>query len=363
MPTYNQILKRQCSAANQLAGTYTSKGAAMAACNGNSTCTGILHQACSGNTFKLCTNFHNISSSTHCMWADKDEAPFESDLYISHLVDPINDGTARFIQIFNPSPTTTVSLVPYSLRRWTNGNTYFTASTLVRLSGSLAPEGVYTLCRSASSFSAQYANNSNFASIGCDRAVAAGGVADSNGDDQIQLLKNDVVIDTFGVPGQDGTGTNHDFTDGEALRTVPGPTKIYNASDWSLTASVTTSLLPATTVMAVTASAPSSSSCQIDSSGCVTDGLANYGPNERCTITVGTAGYVTATQYSIESNYDYLTVGGTQYRSNGNGPTNVAVSAGATIIWRSDGSVQRYGFTLCPVSPGVPASNFTEPTC
>jgi hypothetical protein len=363
MPIYNQILKRQCSAANQLAGTYTSKGAAMAACNGNSTCTGILHQGCSGNTFKLCTNFHNISSNTHCMWADKDEAPFESDLYISHLVDPSNDPTARFIQIFNPSPTATVSLVPYSLRRWTNGNTYFTASTLVRLSGSLAPKGMYTLCRSSSSFSAAYANNSNFASIGCDRAVGSGGVGDSDGDDQIQLLKNDVVIDTFGVPGQDGTGTNHDFENGEALRTVPGPTKTYNASDWTIASPYNVAPLTSTANMTVTAGA---SACQIDSNGCATDGSGDYGNNERCTITVTTAGAVTATQYTVQTyygyKYDYLTIAGTQYRYSA--PTNVAVSVGDTISWYSGNSGNGAGFTLCPRARTLPSvSNFTEPTC
>jgi hypothetical protein len=297
------------------------------------------------------------------MWADKDEAPFESDLYISHLVDPSNDPTARFIQIFNPSPTATVSLVPYSLRRWSNGYTYFTASTLVRLSGSLAPKGTYTLCRSSSSFSAAYVNNSNFASIGCDRAVGSGGVGDSNGDDQIQLLKNDVVIDTFGVPGQDGTGTNHDFENGQALRTVPGPTKTYNASDWTTASPYNAASLASTANMTVTATTGSSSnpSCQIDSSGCLTDGTGNYADHERCTITVTTAGAVTATQFTTYSS-DYLTIAGTQYRYSA--PTNVAVSAGDTIRWYSNSRYNRAGYKLCPRARILPAiSNFTEPTC
>ena len=51
----------------------------------------------------------------------------------------------------------------------------------------------------------------------------SGGVADSNGDDNFQLLKNGAVVDVFGRPGQDGSGTDHEFEDGQALRIVPGP--------------------------------------------------------------------------------------------------------------------------------------------
>jgi hypothetical protein len=197
--------------------------------------------------------------------------------------------------------------------------------------------------------------------------VAAGGVADSNGDDQIQLLKNDVVIDTFGVPGQDGTGTNHDFTNGEALRTVSGPTRTYNASDWTIASPYNAAPSASTTVMAVTAGA---SACQIDSSGCVTDGSGNYADHERCTISVTTGGAVTATQYSVERSYsgtawDYLTIAGTSYRTTSQGaPTNVPVSAGNTISWYSDSYTNRAGFTLCPRERILPAiSNFSEPTC
>jgi plastocyanin len=132
---------------------------------------------------------------------------------------------------------------------------------------------------------------------------------------------------------------------------------------------------PATTVMAVTAARTTNKNsawnaanpaCQIDSSGCVTDGPGNYRDHERCTITVTTAGAVTATQYTVQTyygyKYDYLTIAGTQYRYSA--PTNVAVSVGDTISWYSGNSGNGAGFTLCPRARTLPSvSNFTEPTC
>ncbi len=52
-----------------------------------------------------------------------------------------------------------------------------------------------------------------------DIAVSTNGPADSNGDDNLELVDPfGVVIDVFGVPGEDGSGTNHEFEDGRAMR-------------------------------------------------------------------------------------------------------------------------------------------------
>jgi hypothetical protein len=54
----------------------------------------------------------------------------------------------------------------------------------------------------------------------CEWDLGANGAADSNGDDQISLVFADsstitaddfTIYDIFGVPGQDGTGTVHEF--------------------------------------------------------------------------------------------------------------------------------------------------------
>ena len=49
--------------------------------------------------------------------------------------------------------------------------------------------------------------------------IGTGGPADSNGDDNIALLAPDgSIIDMFGVAGEDGSGTGHEFEDGRAER-------------------------------------------------------------------------------------------------------------------------------------------------
>ena len=57
----------------------------------------------------------------------------------------------------------------------------------------------------------------------CDKIAGRGSPADFNGDDQIAIILGDpaksfMVVDIFGVPGEDGTGTNHYFKDSKAVR-------------------------------------------------------------------------------------------------------------------------------------------------
>jgi len=63
------------------------------------------------------------------------------------------------------------------------------------------------------------------------------GPADSNGDDNIELVDpNGTVIDIFGVIGENGSGTNHEFEDGKALRnaSVIQGNPVYNFNEWQL---------------------------------------------------------------------------------------------------------------------------------
>ena len=105
-----------------------------------------------------------------------------------------------------------------------------------------------------------------------------------------------------------------------------------------------------------------SSFCQIDANGCATDGAGAHGNYEACTIRVGAAGTLTATQFDTETGYDYITIGGIRYEGS-TGPTGVAVAAGSTFTWLSDGSVTRAGWTICPgIRCGLMPSNFLQPT-
>ena len=134
-------------------------------------------------------------------------------LIITAIGDP-NDAasTCRFVEIHN-SGNGDIDLTGYALQRWTNGNAGPSTSSNIDLSsiGTLAP-GQY----------AWIANNAGFE--GCYGFAptligGTGGPADSNGDDQIAIIDGaSNIIDMFGVAGEDGSHTCHEFEDGIALR-------------------------------------------------------------------------------------------------------------------------------------------------
>ena len=96
--------------------------------------------------------------------------------------------------------------------------------------------------------------------------------------------------------------------------------------------------------------------CSLTSNGlCVTDGTGNYGNGERCTIEAQRALYATATSFTTEGYFDRISLAGTSY-SGSTGPSNVAMSAGQTMTWYTDGSVIRAGFTICATDlPPLPS--------
>ena len=147
-------------------------------------------------------------------------------LIITAIADP-NDAASscRFVEIHNSSDAD-IDLAGYALQRWTNGNPGPSTSSNINLSsiGTLAP-GAY----------AHIANNAGFSGCyGFAPAIVAGGggSADSNGDDQIAIIDGaSNVIDIFGVPGEDGSNTCHDFEDGIALRA--GTNTDPNGGTWN----------------------------------------------------------------------------------------------------------------------------------
>ena len=68
-----------------------------------------------------------------------------------------------------------------------------------------------------------------------DMEAGSNSPADSNGDDTIVLVDPfGSVIDIFGVVGEDGSGTNHEFEDGRALRksVIANGNPTYVFSEW-----------------------------------------------------------------------------------------------------------------------------------
>ena len=138
--------------------------------------------------------------------------------YLSMLADPTDNSSARFVKISNSSGAD-LDLTGWYLLRWTNGNAEPSSSSQFDLGvyGTLYDTGCIYVANSASGFEDAY----GFAP---DLVAGTGGSADSNGDDQIALYNAEgVIVDFFGVIGEDGTNTCHEFEDGYALRTTTAP--------------------------------------------------------------------------------------------------------------------------------------------
>ena len=147
-------------------------------------------------------------------------------LYISEIADPDNNSGARFIELYNPS-NETQSMNGWQLIRYTNANT--TSTKNIQLTGfSIGANSTFVISPNAAEFLAVYGFEPNL-------GVSKGGPADSNGDDTIVLVNPDgEVVDIFGLIGEDGSGTSHEFEDGRALRItgVQVGNPIFDPSEW-----------------------------------------------------------------------------------------------------------------------------------
>ena len=154
---------------------------------------------------------------------------FTSDqVFISELADPDNNLAARFIELYN-SAEKALPLKGWSLRRYTNANTEISSS--VDLSDfSIAAQSTFVISPNAPEFETVY----GFAP---DMAVGKNSPADSNGDDNLELVDPfGNVIDVFGSIGEDGTGTDHEFEDGRAVRNadITKGNPNYTFNEWEV---------------------------------------------------------------------------------------------------------------------------------
>ena len=108
-----------------------------------------------------------------------------------------------------------------------DGNTSPDSPQVDLTSYSLTAGQFFIICSDLSTFLTVYG-------IPCD---VEGQPARSNGNDQIALLNDGMVYDLFGVIGEAGTGTAHEFTDGRAIRKTSAttPAQTWNANDWLVT--------------------------------------------------------------------------------------------------------------------------------
>ncbi|CAM1359453.1 Lamin Tail Domain [Tenacibaculum sediminilitoris] len=148
-------------------------------------------------------------------------------IFFSELADPNNNANARFIELYN-SGTDAIDLSGWVIRRYTNDATSSTSS--IDLSGqTIAGGSTFVIAKNALEFSTVYGVTADMESTSA--------AADSNGDDQLELVDSSgTVIDVFGIIGEDGSGTNHEFEDGRANRkaSVTQGNQTYTFSEWDI---------------------------------------------------------------------------------------------------------------------------------
>ena len=152
-----------------------------------------------------------------------------SQVIITEIADPNNNASARFVELTNIGQDS-FDLTGYNLIRWTNEKPDPTGSGADLSSyGPVAPGDVLTFAKNSSTFESVY----GFAATA---QLTIGSVTDSNGDDQIALRNGTTIYDIFGVIGEDGSGTAHEFEDGRAERksTVTAPNATWDASEWNV---------------------------------------------------------------------------------------------------------------------------------
>ncbi len=150
-------------------------------------------------------------------------------IFISEIADPDNNTNARFVELYN-SNSFPLDLEGWKLKRYTNENTEITASATLNLSGTIDSEKTFVIAKDAIEFENVYG-------FVPGQDGKGKGAVDSNGDDQIVLEAPDgMLVDIFGVIGEDGSGTHHEFEDGRANRKLSVTTgnTTYTFSEWDI---------------------------------------------------------------------------------------------------------------------------------
>jgi hypothetical protein len=149
-------------------------------------------------------------------------------IFISELADPDNNTGARFVELYNAA-TEDLDLNGWTLRRYTNANTEV-GSTIDLSDFVIGAQSTFVISPNAVEFELAY----GFAP---DMGVSTNSPADSNGDDNLELVDPfGTVVDAFGLIGEDGSGTNHEFEDGRAVRKLAIITAnpMYTFDEWEI---------------------------------------------------------------------------------------------------------------------------------
>jgi hypothetical protein len=154
-----------------------------------------------------------------------------TELFISEYVEG-TPGLRKAVEIFNGTTNPVVLDGVYTIA--VNANANQTWSTAITLTGTIQPGDVFVVYNDNST------DNSQFGAVGDLESTSL----EPNGDDAIGLFKNGILIDIFGVFGEDpGTGwslsavgNGSDTVDKVVVRknTVRGPRDTWDRSEWEV---------------------------------------------------------------------------------------------------------------------------------
>lgn len=151
-------------------------------------------------------------------------------VFITELADPNDNANARYIELYNAGDTS-VDLNNWRIDKYTNASA--TVSQSLTLTGTIASKGFYIIATGPEDL--EIFNTWGVTPDQWDPALNH--VAGSNGDDNLELYDpTSTLIDQFGVPGEDGTGTNHEFEDGRAERkaNVTSANSTWDVNEWTI---------------------------------------------------------------------------------------------------------------------------------
>ncbi len=176
--------------------------------------------------FRLVIRGPNDLSFTEASCVERFPPVRSNQVFISELADPDNAPEGRFLELYNAGDSA-LDMRQWSLIRYTNANE--APGSIVDLTGNVIDPGqVLTFSAYPEAFQEIYGRNA-------DVILSRNGPSDSNGDDTILLVDPfNEIIDAFGVPGVDGSGTAHEFEDGRALRNaeVSFGSPIFSPDQW-----------------------------------------------------------------------------------------------------------------------------------
>ncbi|MBT8235423.1 MAG: lamin tail domain-containing protein [Bacteroidia bacterium] len=149
-------------------------------------------------------------------------------ILITEIADPDNAAEGRFLELYNNGESA-FNLEGWRLVRYTNAN--LEVGSVFELSGQeIQAKSALVIAAKGPEFEAIY----GFAP---DAIAGTNSPADSNGDDNLALLDPfDELIDLFGVIGEDGSGTDHEFEDGKAVRNpdIHSPNAVFFSNEWTI---------------------------------------------------------------------------------------------------------------------------------